>query len=109
EFEQPANSRLDSSRTAAPEAMRIRCADRGVLQKRCALGLHGPSPPSPAAPAAASVSRSDAVGATLPFLWSPGVGRESVIDGPHDVPVAVVGSGGFGTCLAYLLARNGLE
>ena len=32
-----------------------------------------------------------------------------MIEGQHDVPVAVVGSGGFGTCLAYLLARNGLE
>src|SRR5688572_3863105 len=38
--------------------------------------------------------------------WS---GKRAVIDGQHDVPVAVVGSGGFGTCLAYLLARNGLE
>jgi glycerol-3-phosphate dehydrogenase (NAD(P)+) len=32
-----------------------------------------------------------------------------LIEGQHDVPVAVVGAGGFGTCLAYLLARNGLE
>lgn len=32
-----------------------------------------------------------------------------MIEGHNDVPVAVVGSGGFGTCLAYLLARNGLE
>lgn len=32
-----------------------------------------------------------------------------MIEGQNDVPVAVVGSGGFGTCLAYLLARNGLE
>jgi glycerol-3-phosphate dehydrogenase (NAD(P)+) len=38
--------------------------------------------------------------------WS---GTRAVIEGQHDVPVAVVGSGGFGTCLAYLLARNGLE
>ena len=38
--------------------------------------------------------------------WS---GKRAVIEGQHDVPVAVVGSGGFGTCLAYLLARNGLE
>jgi glycerol-3-phosphate dehydrogenase (NAD(P)+) len=36
-------------------------------------------------------------------------GKRALIDGQHDVPVAVVGSGGFGTCLAYLLARNGLE
>ncbi len=33
----------------------------------------------------------------------------SLIEGQNDVPVAVVGSGGFGTCLSYLLARNGLE
>lgn len=32
-----------------------------------------------------------------------------MIEGQKDVPVAVVGSGGFGTCLASLLARNGLE
>lgn len=32
-----------------------------------------------------------------------------MIEGQHDVPVAVVGSGGFGTCLASLLAGNGLE
>ncbi len=32
-----------------------------------------------------------------------------MIEGQHDVPVAVVGSGGFGTCLSTLLARNGLE
>jgi glycerol-3-phosphate dehydrogenase (NAD(P)+) len=38
-----------------------------------------------------------------------GSGSWALIDGQHDVPVAVVGSGGFGTCLAYLLARNGLE
>lgn len=33
----------------------------------------------------------------------------ALIEGQNDVPVAVIGSGGFGTCLAYLLARNGLE
>lgn len=32
-----------------------------------------------------------------------------VIDGQADVPVAVVGSGGFGTCLSSLLASNGVE
>lgn len=32
-----------------------------------------------------------------------------MIDGQSDVPVAVVGSGGFGTCLSILLAGNGLE
>lgn len=32
-----------------------------------------------------------------------------MIEGQHDVPVAVVGSGGFGTCLSALLAGNGLE
>ncbi|HLF16126.1 MAG TPA: NAD(P)H-dependent glycerol-3-phosphate dehydrogenase [Candidatus Thermoplasmatota archaeon] len=32
-----------------------------------------------------------------------------MIEGQHDVPVAVVGSGGFGTCLSLLLAKNGLE
>ncbi len=38
--------------------------------------------------------------------WS---GKRAVIDGQHDVPVAVIGAGGFGTCLAYLMAGNGLE
>ncbi len=32
-----------------------------------------------------------------------------MIEGQKDVAVAVVGSGGFGTCLSSLLARNGLE
>ncbi len=32
-----------------------------------------------------------------------------MIDGQKDVPVAVIGSGGFGTCLSILLASNGLE
>lgn len=32
-----------------------------------------------------------------------------VIEGQKDVAVAVVGSGGFGTCLSWLLAHNGLE
>ena len=32
-----------------------------------------------------------------------------MIEGQHDVPVAVIGSGGFGTCLSALLAGNGLE
>ncbi len=32
-----------------------------------------------------------------------------MIEGQKDVPVAVVGSGGFGTCLSILLASNGLE
>lgn len=33
----------------------------------------------------------------------------SLIEGQNDVPVAVVGSGGFGTCLGFILAKNGLE
>ena len=33
----------------------------------------------------------------------------SLIAGQHDVPVAVIGSGGFGTCLSMLLASNGVE
>ncbi len=32
-----------------------------------------------------------------------------MIDGQRDVSVAVVGSGGFGTCLSLLLSSNGLE
>ena len=32
-----------------------------------------------------------------------------MIEGQKDVPVAVVGAGGFGTCLSLLLAQNGLE
>jgi glycerol-3-phosphate dehydrogenase (NAD(P)+) len=33
----------------------------------------------------------------------------ALIEGQKDVPVAVIGSGGFGTCLSVLLAKNGLE
>ncbi len=32
-----------------------------------------------------------------------------MIEGQQDAPVAVVGAGGFGTCLGFLLARNGVE
>ncbi len=33
----------------------------------------------------------------------------TLLEGPADVPVAVVGSGGFGTCLSMLLASKGIE
>jgi glycerol-3-phosphate dehydrogenase (NAD(P)+) len=37
------------------------------------------------------------------------VSERTLIEGQSDVPVAVVGSGGFGTCLSVLLARKGVE
>ncbi len=43
-----------------------------------------------------------------PFL-SRGRWTGVVIEGQQDAPVAVVGAGGFGTCLSTLLARKGIE